>query len=217
MSIDGGAPKKGMGAGAKVLIILGIVAGVGLLICCGGAGMFMWKAKPTVTQVPTEVTTRTTAILPVEIPEDKWEPAMHMSMSVPFIMDMSIAHWKSKLDDGGMILTRVLLKVKDDNASQEQIDQQMEQAFSQGGGNGQQGEGQMAQLNVDKSEDRTVTMLGKETTLKYVEGKRPGSDDEWREIKGSVKDGDSIIVIRVQAKAENFDEAEIIEMLESAK
>lgn len=214
--MDGGAPKKGMGTGAKVLIVLGIVAGLGLVVCCGGAAFMGYQMKPTVTNTPAEVATKTQNIIPMEINEDQWEPVFHMEMSVPWVMDMSMANWKSKTDEGGIILTRVLLKVQDGNASQEQIDQQMEQAFSQGGG-GQNVEGQLAQLNVDSSEDRELTMFGKPVTLKFIKGKRSGSDEEWRELKGHAKDGNDIIVVRIQAKAENFDEAQIIEMLESAK
>lgn len=205
-----------MGTGAKVLIILGVVAGLGLLVCCGGGGLFLWNAKPTVTELPAEVVAKTRTVIPIEIDEEQWEPVFHMEMSVPFLMDLSMANWKSKLDEGGIMLTRVLLKVKDGgDASQEQIDQQMEQAFSQGGGKGQKG--QLAQLNSSTSEPRQVTIFGQEAELTYIEGKRLGSEDEWRELKGSVKDGDEIVVIRIQAKAENFDEKKIIEMLEAVK
>lgn len=214
MSFDGGAPKQGMGSGAKVLIILGIVAGVAVLACCGAGGLFVYKMKPNVTQAPEEVAARSNSIIPMDIDQEKWEPKFGMEMEVPFIMEFQMAHWSSKADDGGMLLTRVQLKVEDENASQEEIDAQLEQSFSQGGADQ---DGQMPSLKVDRSEDKEMTILGEKATFRYIEGKRSNSDTEWRELKGHVRRGQDIIVIRIQLEAENYNEEEIVGMLESAK
>ena len=85
-----------MGTGAKVLIVLGIVAGLGLVVCCGGAGFMAYKAAPRVTNNPAEVATKTQDIIEMDISEDQWEPVFHMEMSIPLLMDMSMANWKSK-------------------------------------------------------------------------------------------------------------------------
>ncbi|MFK7820811.1 MAG: hypothetical protein AB8G99_18980 [Planctomycetaceae bacterium] len=215
MSFDGAPPKKGMGTGAKVLIILGILAGVAALACCGGIGYFGYQMKPVITTTASEVTERTGTIAEMEINQEKFEPKMHMSMSIPMVMDMSIAKWDSKLDDGGLLLTKILMKIEDPNQNQDDVDRQMEQAFSQGGGN-QDGQPQMAPL-VGTSTPETLTFLGEECEFTYTEGKRQGSDDEYKELKGHGKRGKEIVVVRIQAKAENFDKQAILDMLAQAK
>ncbi len=217
MSFDGAPPKKGMGTGAKVLIILGILAGVALLACCGGVGYLGYQMKPEITLAAAGVTERTGTIVEMDIDDEQWEPKMHMSMSVPWVMDMGIAHFESKLDDGGMILTKILMKIEDPNQSQEDVDRQMEQAFTQGGGQGQDGQPQMAEI-IGNSSEETINFLGNDCTFTYKEGKRAGgSDDEYKELKGHGRRGKEIIVVRIQAKAENFDKEAIITMLENAK
>ena len=78
--------------------------------------------KPVITTAPAEVTERSKDIVDLNTDEEKWEGKMHMKMSVPFIMDMSMAHFESTVDDGGMTLTKILMKVEDPNASQDDID-----------------------------------------------------------------------------------------------
>ena len=69
--------KQGMSSTAKVLIILGSIAGVCMLVCCGG-GVFVWfKAKDAIqnfaqnfsTNDPQEIRARTAKIVHIDIPE----------------------------------------------------------------------------------------------------------------------------------------------------
>ncbi len=209
------APKKSSGSGMKILLILLGIAGVGALVCCGGIGTFVYKSMPNVTQVPSEVTANSKKILDTEIDEETWEPKLSLEMSIPWTMDMRMANFTSKKDEGGPGLTRMALKVKDQNQSQEDIDRQLEQSLSQGGG----AQGQpMPPLAVEKGEEVKVTMLGQETTLLLSTGKRVGDNEtEWKELKGHVRDGEDIIVIKLQLKSENFDLEAIKAMLEGAK
>ena len=212
MSFDGAPQKK---SGSKILLILGVVAGLAALACCGILGYGFYQMKPEITQKPNEVTERTGTIADMTIDQEKFEPKMHMSMSVPMVMDMSIAQWDSKLDDGGMLLTKLLMKIEDPNQNQDDVDQQMEQAFSQSGGN-QNGQPKMAQL-VGTSTTETISFLGQDCDFTYTEGKRNGSDDEYKELKGSGRRGKEIIIVRIQAKAENFDKQAILDMLADAQ
>jgi len=210
------APKKSSGGGMKILLILLGIAGVGALVCCGGVGVFVYKSMPTVTQVPSEVTANSKKILDTEIDEETWEPSMSLEMSIPWTMDMRMANFSSKKDEGGLVLTRMTLKVQDQNQSQEEIDRQLEQSLSQSGG-GAQGQ-PMPALAVEKSEEIKLTMLGQEATLMLSTGKRVGDDEtEWKELKGHVRDGEDIIVIKLQLQSENFDLEAIKAMLEAAK
>ncbi len=213
--MSGAPPKKGMSSGTKVLLILGIIAGGGLLLCCGGFAWFGYQMAPRVTQVPAEVSAKSKEVLDMEISEEDWEPKLSLEMSIPMIMDMHMISWQSKKDDGGMAITKVMLKVKDENQSQEQLDAQMEQSFSQQGG-GQEGAPMPQLINVN-SEEVKLTVLGTETPFQLVTGNRPGdSETEWKEIKGHLRDGDEIIVLRLQLKSENFDMEQIKAMLENA-
>lgn len=210
------APQPKKSSGTKILLILLGVAGVAALVCCGVAGTFIYKSVPTISQVPSEVAANSKKILNTEMDDELWEPKFSMEMSIPWVMEMQMATFTSKKDAGGFVLTRMTLKVKDKNQSQEDIDRQLEQQLSQSGG-GQQGQ-PLPPLTVSKSEEIETTILGQETTLMLSTGTRPGDKDtEWKELKGHVRDGEDIIVLKLQLKSENFDLDATKSMLESAK
>ncbi len=213
MSFDGGAPqKKGMGTGAKVLIVLGILAGVGVLACCGGAAFFGYKAQPKISTVPAEVAAQSTAIIPMEIDESKWVGKNSIEQDVIF-MKWTYCVWDEKDGDGGISVLGMTVPQGAQQQPGQSPDQAIEQAFSQN-----PDISSLVKLKETTSTTKTVTMMGAEQEFTFIEGQRPNSDVEWVEWSGSInKPGGQIINIRVQIEKEKYDEQEIIDMLESAK
>lgn len=213
MSFDGGAPqKKGMGTGAKVLIVLGILAGVGVLLCCGGAAFFGSKIAPKISTVPAEVAAQSTAIIPLDIDESKWAGKNSIEQEIPFLMKWTYCVWDEKEGDGGIAVLGMTLPANAQQQQGQSPDQAIEQAFSQN-----PEISSLVKLQESTSTPKTVTMMGAEQEFTFIEGKRPGSDVEWVEWSGSIDKPGQIINIRVQVEKEKYDEQEIIDMLESAK
>ncbi len=209
MSFDGGAPKRGMGTGAKVLIILGVVAGLGMLVCCGGAGYLTYRARPKITEDPAEVAARTSAIIPMEIDREKWEPVRSFEQDV-MVMSWSVSQWKAKEGEGAMMILGV--EMPQGAADEEGAEDQIKQAFANN-----PEISSMPDLIVDKSEERPLKILGQEVPFRFVQGKRSGADAEWREVEGKIVRGNSLIAVRVQVEADKYNEDDIVNMLQSAK
>src|SRR5260370_31120292 len=70
--------KQGISSTAKVLLILGSIAGVCLLACCGGGIFLYYKTKDAIqnfaqnftTTNPDEIRARTAGIVHIDIPEE---------------------------------------------------------------------------------------------------------------------------------------------------
>ena len=77
-------PKSGMSRGAKLLIVLGVVFGILILLCCGGGiGTMVYMGTSMVSDKPDVVVAKTDEIIQIEIP-DQLEPKMSFDLKVPF-------------------------------------------------------------------------------------------------------------------------------------
>jgi hypothetical protein len=211
MSFDGAPQKK---SGSKVLLILGVVAGVAALACCGILGYGIYQIKPVETKVASEVKERTATMVDLQIDEEKFEPTFHVSTSIPLYMDFSLAKWDSKADDGGLLLAKILIKKGAEGQGEEALERAMKDSLSQGGN--QEGQPQMPTL-IGNSTPETIKFLGEDRDFVYTEGKREGSDEEYKELKGSGRVDKKIVIVRIQTKAENFDKQAILDMLADAQ
>ncbi len=88
-------PPRGLSGTAKVLIILGVLAGATLVVCCGVAGALFYWGKRSFATDPQEVAAGTREIADITIPEP-FLPSVLMDMRVPFtgrrLMMMAFYH-----------------------------------------------------------------------------------------------------------------------------
>ena len=75
--------KAGMSGGAKLLIVLGVLVGIAVLLCCGSAIWFGVYVAGGMSQDPQVVQQKTEEIAQIEIP-DGLEPAGSFDFKIPF-------------------------------------------------------------------------------------------------------------------------------------
>ncbi len=209
-------PRPGMSSGTKVLLILAIIFGVLLLICCGGfilmgifARNYMGEAM---SQDPAVVRQITERILPkLKIPEPL-QPEASMDMRIPFTDQtvMTMVFWTHKPSDSALVLTAMGEAFAGQN--QEQMRQQIEQQLRQQGIRpAPEREGQW---ETEKSE-KEFEIRGEKVTLQFVKHKRTDADGERIEVTGTLPGEQGPVMLMLSADTALLSEQQAIEMLKS--
>ena len=212
--VDAPNPKKGMGTGVKVL--LGLLLGGGalcLLCCCGG----YWEVSSQVNMddTPAGVRARTDEILTLDVPAD-FTPQAAMDMNIPFVrwfMEMRMTLAAYGAPGGGQMLLMKLALPPEAAQDPAALEAQMKQSFNQNNNSG-------VRVDVTDSETRTLTTAdGRAVDWTFGSGtgrNQQGADlGAFREVKGTIADGSNVYILQVALPEEEFDEAEIVAMLES--
>ncbi|MFH5806002.1 hypothetical protein [Alienimonas sp. DA493] len=208
-------PQKGMGTGVKVLV--GLLIGGGLLIglcCCGG----FWEISAsglTPDDTPAGVRAKTDEILTIDIPDD-FTPQVSMGGAIPFMrwfadFRMELAAYQTP---GGGQLMLMKLRIPEGGGDQAQMEAQLRQGMNQDGNNNG------VRVDVTSTETRTlVTADGRSIDWQFSEGtgrNQQGADlGAFREVKGTFTDGTDVYILNLTIAEDEYDEAEIVSMLES--
>ena len=210
-------PQPSSKSGRKVLFILLGVAGVAGLLCCGGGGYLVNSMLPKQASSPAEVTVIADRVLQLEPPGDNWEPVAAASQNAVGQIKLDVA--KVAATDGSGVIYLIGLELSEVQA----------QAVQSGGADPaasllpaltmQNPDLQAPPELIGTTEEITLTVLGKEYLFRKIVGKRSGGgdDQEWLELAGDLDEGTQIVKVRIQVKADQYDEKAIIEMLENAK
>lgn len=194
--------KQGMSTGAKVAIILGICAGVLLLVCCGAGFYFAGKVGQAITQDPAEIDKiRQEIVSQIDIPAGL-APAAGMDFSIAGQgMKMAVYGQGAQENPTHMLL---LMKMTI-QADEEQMRQEMQKSA-----------GRQQTINVESSETKTVTIDGQEVDFRFAKGK---SDKgvAVREVSGVFAGNGGAVMLMMLVPEEEWDEAEAIRVLESIK
>jgi hypothetical protein len=181
-----------------ILIILG-VCGLCCVLCCGVAAYMISGLIPVTT--PEGVRKKTQEIVAIEIP-DHFKPVMAMNIFGQVRIAM---YQESAAPDDGMLMLMGFSK----NLQQEQnADQQMREAMSK------QGQ-QEIQMDEDKTETREFTIRGEKCKFVFGEGKKPNSETEFHQVYGAFPANGGGGMLMLQLSADEYDEAEIVKMIES--
>lgn len=196
-------PKKGMNTTVKVLLILSGIAGVGVLVCCGGIFLWFRSIQQGLTEVPAEVAQRTQEIITIEIP-DRFKPKAAMKMNM-MVMQMSMVVYEPTEGEGALMLFEIDMP---DGGDPEAQRQQMQQAM------GRQGQGGH-NLSIDSSESRDFEIDGQ--TVKFLFSKATDTNDQtdFRQVTGSLPGRNGTVYLTLQIDAEHYDEEATVKMLES--
>ncbi|MFH1300314.1 MAG: hypothetical protein ABIK07_04570 [Planctomycetota bacterium] len=200
-------PKKGMSTGVKVLLIIFGVGGVCLLLCCGGlfyAARNM-DIKMKVTEKKAEIIAIQNEITDITIPEI-FKPQAGVTFSV-IGKGMQMALFEPESKQGILIL--MSLTVPDDGM----ID--MEKEFRSSLNNQNQNQNQR-KLDITKEEQREFTIKGKKLNFTFAEG-TDEEKAEFHQVTGVFpgKSGPAFLMLQIQAS--EYNEEEIVKMIESIK
>tara|TARA_R110002111_G_scaffold262875_1_gene342481 strand:- start:22996 stop:23661 length:666 start_codon:yes stop_codon:yes gene_type:complete len=200
-------PKKGMSTGVKVLLILLGLGGGCLLLCCGGlfyAARNM-DIKMKVTEKKAEIIAIQNEITDITIP-DIFKPQAGVTFSV-IGKGMQMALFEPESKQGILIL--MSLTVPDDGM----LD--MEKEFRSSLNNQNQNQNQR-KLDITKEEQREFTIKGKKLNFTFAEG-TDEEKTEFHQITGVFpgKNGPAFLMLQIQS--EEYNEEEIVKMIESIK
>ncbi len=206
--------KQGMSTGAKVLIILAVVFGGFLLVCCGGMAFFAYSATKSlnISQDPAEVAKVTAEIAEIDIPAGL-DPKMSMGGTIPLVgVSMHMAIYSDK--DTGSMLTLFTMQTPQGQTSQEQLRQQMEQSLQQQGGNR---EVEAEKINVEETREIELTINDKPASFTLSKGTGAKSGKPRIEVVGTFEGKAGATFVMLNVDAEKYPEEKVVETLESIK
>ncbi|MCA9052782.1 MAG: hypothetical protein KDA75_03045 [Planctomycetaceae bacterium] len=194
--------KEGMSTGAKVAIILGICAGVLLLVCCGAGFYFFGKIGKSLTEDPAEIESiRQDIVSQIDIPAG-FAPAAGFDFSIAGQgMKMAIYGQGTEQNPSHMLM---LMKMSI-QADPEQMRQEMQKSA-----------GRQQTINVESSETKTVTIDGQEVDFRFAKGKTD-KGVAVREVSGAFAGNGGAVMLLMLVPEEDWDEAQAIQVLESIK
>lgn len=185
-------------------VILGALALMSLLCCCGGPMLLSWGVQDRMTVDPIEVGAKADAMLKMDRPEDL-TPAFYMDM-----IFMKIAVFAQ--EDGGEMMCQMAMDPKmaaDRDQMRSSMEQQLEEQASQNP--------DMPKLVVEERETREYQVRGQPVSFDFNTCVAEESQEKYYQVSGVVdtQDGSQAVMILLQVKAENFSEEQIAQMIES--
>lgn len=198
-------PQQGMSKGVKVLLILLGVGGVCMLLCCGGLFYAAKKMdfKMKVTEKKTEIIEIQKEIAEITIP-DTFTPHAGMSMSVVGV-NMRMAIYEQNTKEGAIVL--MSLGIPDDGMVD--LEKEFQKSMKQQNQN-------QRELNITKEEKREFTIKGKKVSFNFAEG----TDEDgtaFNQVTGVFPGNNGPAFLMVQVASDDYNEDEIIKMIESIK
>ena len=200
-------PKQGMSTGVKVLLIFLGVGGLCLLLCCGGlfyAAKNM-DFKMQVTEKKAEIITIQNQITEITIP-DLFVPKAGVTFSIVG-KGMKMAIFEPDSKQGVLILMSIT--VPDDGM----ID--MEKEFRDSLNNQNQNQNHR-QLDITEEKQREFTIKGKKLNFTFAEG-TDQNGNAFHQVTGVFPGKSSPAFLMLQIQSDEYNEEEIVKMIESIK
>ncbi len=206
---DGRAAKPGMSTGVKVLIGLLVGGGILGLLCCGGM-IYLGKQAADgfkVVETPAEVDALTKEIIQIDIPE-QFTGKMGMKLNfIVFSMEMAVYEGVTS-DSQLMIIQTTQPGAASPEEQMEEIKRQMEQQ-------GQSGEFDQQELQDAETETKSLTVRGQPVDFQFTTGMGEDGETTIHQISGAFPSGEGLVILMIQMPDEDYNEEEIVKMIES--
>ena len=185
-------------------VILGALAVMSLLCCCGGPMLLNWGLQNRISTDPVEVTAKADAMLQMDRPAEL-QPVFYMDM---VFMKMAIFGQEG----GGEMMCQMAMDPKmatDREKMRSSMDEQMQQQSAKNP--------DLPELIVDERETREYQVRGEPVSFDFNKCTAQESGEKYYQVSGVVdsQDGSQAVMILLQVKAENVSEDQITEMIES--
>jgi hypothetical protein len=199
-------PPSQRGSGSVLLWILGIAA-LCLVLCCGAAGVAVWRFGETAktfmanmsTNDPEEIRKRTAEMVDIDIP-DKYRPLQAVNM-----VAFQLAVYQADPAPDGASGTLTLMEMTM-GAGQEQQEEELRKSMQQ------QGAGQ--QFDVTKSETRQIEIGGETIPFEFSEATQ-GEQKKFHTVSGVFPGKRGTVMLQLVIPADEYDEAAVLQMLQS--
>ncbi|MGD0896250.1 MAG: hypothetical protein ABR915_00355 [Thermoguttaceae bacterium] len=207
-------PKTGMGCGAKLLILLGVLFLLLILVCCGGFFGFTYWVKNSVTTDANAVRTATEEITSIDVPA-ALEPAGAMNLHVP--MSGRLIMVLVAFADKGPHKNDLLVLIASGEFLDEQTQSKVREAFQQSlAQQGIQQEGQEQLKNRQSSVEERV-IRGQAARFTIIKGVGANTGRQRIEVQGTFQGKTGAAALMLQADADRISEADVLKMLDSIK
>lgn len=206
--------KRGMSSTAKVLLVLGSIAGVCLLVCCGGVAIFGLRFKDEIKKFaestssdPAVVKQRTQEVVEIEIPEE-FKPVATWGIPLgAFSMKQFIYQ-----PPGNPNSVLVIMETNQPLAPGQDAKQQRE-AMQQGMRQGQQ----MGSIDMQEEsrETRQFTINGEEVPFEFIKGKAHGVPAH--KVVGIFPGKQGTVMLILMVADSDYDDEKIVNMIKSIR
>ena len=206
--------KQGMSGTAKVLLVLGSIAGVAMLLCCGVIGFGLYKGQDLIKAIaestsadPAVIKQRTQEAVVIDIPSG-FTPVMMVGGRMNGQGMVEFLYTNPSNPNSMFLILESNLP-----SPPEQSPQQKRDAMLKGMKHGQQYSFNMVE---ESTETRNYKINGEEVPFEFVKGKVNGVDS--RKIVGMFagKDGNMIVLMMITAES-SYDEEKIDNMLKGIR
>ncbi len=205
-----------MSSTAKVLLILGSIAGISLVLCCGGMAFVGWKfqnvAKEMFVTDPAVVRQRTEEIIHIDIPAD-YTPTHAMKFDLMNVK-MKQVGYQRKGSAGSMLMIMETSQPPAPGASPKEQREQMRQAMRQQAR--QQGQAS-DEINEQSSETREFTINGESVPFEFIKGTAPQGGVPTRQVVGVFRGREGTVMLMLMSPESEYDEATVVKMIESIR
>jgi hypothetical protein len=207
-------PKKGMSSGMKTLLIVGIIFGVLILICCGGLvgfGLYMRSyVSDAMSEDPIVIAEHTAQFVDMEIPS-QLSPTMSFDVTVPFSGE-PVMVWVIYADQptNSMLMMASIgpmMEQQDEDITRQQLEDSMRQQGLAAGADVDEWERSVKELNV----------RGEPVEFNFGVGKSTDTGAQRIELSGMIEGKSGPVMIILYADAEVIDEEAVVTMIESIK
>ena len=210
-------PKAATGCGVKALVLLLLGGGLLAALCCGG---FLWEGMTAMPldDTPAGVRAKTDEILTLDLPDD-YAPELSLGGGVPvmrWLADVRVDKAVYRTPGGGQLQVSKRTypaDLADDPQKRLAVEDSMRQILDAANPRG-------VIVAATESGTRTlVTADGRTVDWVFAQGPARGRDGAdrgaYRQVTGTIPDGDQEFRLQLDLPEENWDEAAVVSMLES--
>lgn len=202
-------PKKGMGCGCKILVLLGILFGLFCVLCCGGTIWIGVHFGNSVSDDPVVIASVTEKMARISIP-DELSPAISADLTIP-VTNQKIAIVTAYRDAStdSLLLLVSLGELLSNEMQQQELLVQIDDMLSE--------QGLSPQVYVPDWEfsDLEVEIRGEPVIFGFAVGEDEISETQRIEVTGQFEGEDGPVHFWLRANAETYSEDVVVQMLES--
>jgi hypothetical protein len=202
-------PKRKMSTTAKVLIILGLVFGVLVVLCCGGVIWVIYSVAHSFSDDPATTATVAAQITDIDVP-DGLRPAGSMDMKLPIVgRIMAAAFYQDTTTHSGLILLQMKAEYRDSDEAE------IRRLFNQS--LGQQNVPEEEEVLIQESSQKQVVIRGQPAAFTIAKGKGAKSGNARIQVTGLFPGKTGVAMLMINADAKQYPEETIIKTIESIK
>lgn len=195
--------QNGTSRGVKILLAMLIGSAICLTICCGGFFYFL-RSAVTVTTEPVEIAEVQNSIVGIQIPA-AYQPRQAVSTSVMGITMKLVNYGRDPKSSLGNV---ILMQMESPgNRSQDDIQKSLQDQLQQ--------TGHAQDLQIEKSEIRSLTIDGKEVDFVFSSGTMKENDKSFHQVQGVFPGRRGTAMLVVLDDETNWNEVAIIKLIES--